>query len=210
MKEYRDYYFKKAKEENFPARSVYKLQEIDNKFKILRPGMKVLDLGASPGSWALFAAKKIGSNGGLLACDLKPLEIALPSNSQFLCQNIFELQEEFKTALNNIGPFNLVMSDMAPPTTGNRVTDQARSLNLAEEAFLVASQNLKNGGNFIVKIFMGSDADNWLKSLKTFFASIKPFKPKSSRSESKEIFYIALNFKLSQVNRAKFILKDEL
>ncbi|MBQ7608343.1 MAG: RlmE family RNA methyltransferase [Desulfovibrionaceae bacterium] len=194
MKEYRDHYFLKAKRENYPARSVYKLQELDAKFHLLKSGQAVLDLGAAPGSWSLYAAQKIGANGLVLACDLKPITISLPGQIAFFTEDVFERSPAFEETLRAKGPFDLVMSDMAPATTGSVFTDQARSFALAEEAFHVAEEYLKENGNFVVKIFMGPDMQSLIAAMRTAFSAVKTFKPKSSRSESKETFITGLGF----------------
>lgn len=195
MREYKDYYFKKAKTENYPARSVYKLQELDSRFHVLKKGYKILDLGASPGSWTLAASQKIGSSGNIVACDLKDLTIDVPENVIFFKNDIFNMSESFLEKLKNYAPYDLVMSDMAPATTGSKLTDQARSMELALRAHELAKEFLRKGGNFIVKIFMGPDSNNLLKDIRTFFNTARSFKPKSSRSESKEMFFLGLNYK---------------
>ena len=195
MKNYRDYYFLKAKAENYPARSVYKLDEIDTRFKILKPGMKILDLGASPGSWSLGAAKKIGPKGFIVACDLKIPTADFGPTVKFFQEDILHPSEAFTNALSVIAPFDLVMSDMAPATTGNKFTDQARSFELAFTAYEFAQKYLGENGNFIVKIFMGPDVEQLVKEARQTFSSVKNFKPKSSRSESKEIFLVAIKKK---------------
>lgn len=195
MKEYRDHYFLKAKRENYPARSVYKLKELDAKFHLLKPGMKVLDLGAAPGSWSLGAAEKVGKKGLVLACDIQETETVFPSQVTFMRENVFERSPGFEAKLIESGPFDLVMSDMAPRTTGTRFTDQARSLELALEALAVACLHLKEGGNFVVKIFMGPDIQELLVPMRKAFGTVKSFKPKSSRAESKETFFAGLTFR---------------
>lgn len=194
MKQYRDYYFCKAKQEQYPARSVYKLKELDNKFHLLKKGLKVLDLGASPGSWSIGASEKIGSNGLVLACDIRSTDTAFSENVIFMQENVLEPSQEFQERLIDIGPFDLVMSDMAPSTTGTKFTDQARSLELAQAAFEVACNNLKKNGNFIVKIFMGPDIQDLLQPMRKIFNQVKTFKPKSSRAESKETFFVAMGY----------------
>ncbi|MBQ7457282.1 MAG: RlmE family RNA methyltransferase [Desulfovibrio sp.] len=194
MKEYQDHYFRKAKQENYPARSVYKLQEIDAKFHLLRPGMRLLDLGASPGSWTLWASRRVGTHGSVFACDLNPLTIALPDNVRFFQEDVFTRTQAFEEQLCAQAPFDGILSDMAPKTTGSVFTDQARSHNLALEAYAVAKRYLRRQGAFVVKIFMGPDVESYLKTLKQDFASVKTFKPKSSRSESKETFIIGMDF----------------
>jgi 23S rRNA (uridine2552-2'-O)-methyltransferase len=195
MKKYRDHYFLKAKRENYPARSVYKLKEIDKRFGILKQGMRVLDLGAAPGSWSLGAAEKIGPSGRVLAADIQTTETVFPPNVTFMQEDVFERSAEFEQALSETGPFDVVISDMAPKTTGHKFTDQARSSNLCFEALAVASLHLVEGGSFVVKIFMGPDVEAYVKQMRTLFTAVKSFKPKSSRSESKETCYIGLGFK---------------
>lgn len=195
MKEYRDHYFLKAKEEHYPARSVYKLKEIDSKFKIFRRGMRVLDLGAAPGSWSLGAAEKVGPQGLVLGCDLQPARTVFPPQVTFMQEDVFNRSEDFEARLREMGPFDVVMSDMAPSTTGVVFTDQCRSLELCQEAFAVARKWLKPGGSFIVKIFMGPDVQELLQPMRKNFSAVKTFKPKSSRAESKETFFVGLNLR---------------
>ncbi|MBZ2171376.1 RlmE family RNA methyltransferase [Nitratidesulfovibrio sp. SRB-5] len=195
MKTYRDHYFLKAKQENYPARSIYKLKEIDNRFKLFRQGMKVLDLGAAPGSWSLGAAERVGPKGRVLACDLQNTDTQFPPNVTFMQEDVFNRSEAFEDALAAMGPFHVVISDMAPRTTGTRFTDQARSLELCIEALAVADHCLIKGGSFVVKIFMGPDVKQLLDALRARFETVKTFKPKSSRVESKETFYVCLGYR---------------
>ncbi len=195
MKKYRDYYFLKAKQENYPARSVYKLKEMDKRFRLLRPGLRVLDLGAAPGSWSLGAAEKIGPAGLVLAADIQNTATPFPENVIFMQEDVFAPSPAFSAALAEHGPFDLVMSDMAPFTTGNKLTDQSRSYDLCVQALECARRHLLPGGNFIVKIFMGPDVQEYLVTLRKYFDKVQGFKPQSSRSESKEIFYLGLGFK---------------
>ena len=194
MKQYQDHYFKKAKAENFPARSVYKLQEMDRQFGLLRPGDKVLDLGAAPGSWTLYAAGKV-KPGVVIAVDLTPLDlqaIKAPANIESFADDAFEPSMPLRERLESVGPFQVVLSDMAPKTTGVKFTDQARSLDLARQALTLSRFHLIRGGHFVVKIFMGPDAQELQAEMRHLFQKVKTFKPKSSRSESKEIFYVGL------------------
>ncbi|MDR3319627.1 MAG: RlmE family RNA methyltransferase [Desulfovibrio sp.] len=194
MKEYRDHYFRKAKEEHYPARSVYKLKELDVKFRLLRPGMLVLDLGAAPGSWSLGATEKVGNKGLVLACDIQATSTTFPPQVIFMREDVFNRSAAFEACLRELGPFDLIMSDMAPSTTGSRFTDQTRSLELATEAFSLATTRLKQGGAFVVKIFMGPDIQDLLAPMRRAFDTVKIFKPKSSRAESKETFFVGLDF----------------
>ena len=194
MKTYRDPYFLKAKQQCYPARSVYKLKEIDVKFKIFKPGMKALDLGAAPGSWSMAASEAVGPSGCVLACDIQTTKTRFPANVRFLEADVFALPEVFEDALDTFAPFDVVLSDMAPSTTGTRFADQARSYDLCCEALKVAERRLKPGGSFVVKIFMGPDVQAFLAAMRARFTSVKGCKPKSSRAESKEIFYVGRGF----------------
>ena len=217
MKEYRDHYFLKAKQENYPARSVYKLKEIDGRFKIFRKGMKVLDLGAAPGSWSLGAAERVGAQGKVLACDIQSTVTVFPPNVEFHQEDVFRRSEAFERQLAETGPFHVVMSDMAPQTTGTKFTDQARSLELCLEALAVAEKYLVKGGSFVIKeegvyfhshidghkIFMGPDVGELLKGMRPRFARVTSFKPQSSRVESKETFFVGLGFKGKEADGAR-------
>ncbi len=195
MKTYRDHYFLKAKREQYPARSVYKLKELDKRFGILKQGMRVLDLGAAPGSWSLGASEKVGPSGRVLAVDIQATETSFPANVTFMQEDVFDRSETFEQTLRCWAPFDVVISDMAPKTTGHKFTDQARSANLCLEALAVAAACLAVNGTFVVKIFMGPDVEAYVKEMRTLFCTVKSFKPKSSRAESKETFYIGLGYK---------------
>ena len=195
MKKYRDHFFLKAKQENYPARSIYKLREIDKRFRIFKKGMRVLDLGAAPGSWSLGAGEKVGPDGFVLGADIQSTDTHFPSNILFLQEDVFNRSPEFETLLKEKGPFDVVMSDMAPSTTGHRGTDQARSAALFEEALAVALHCLVKGGSFVVKVFMGPDVKPFADTLRRSFSVVKSFKPVSSRAESIESFYIALGYR---------------
>jgi len=194
MKTYRDHYFKKAKLENYPARSVYKLQEIEKQSRLIFPGAAVLDLGACPGSWTLHASKQAGPQGRVLGIDLNPAGTAFSPNVTYLIGDLLEPGPEILEAFVRLGPFDVVLSDMAPQTTGVKFADQCRSLELAEAALSVAVARLKPGGSFVVKIFQGPDSPAYQKGLRNYFAKVRVAKPKSSRPESKEIFYVATGF----------------
>lgn len=189
-----DFYARKAKQENFVARSIYKLEEIDNKHHLIRKNDFVLDLGASPGSWMQYASKKVGEHGKVFGIDLKPAEIKLP-NTIFVQGDINELNFEMlfeKYSLDK--KFNVVMSDMAPNTSSNRFTDQARSYDLSMMALATAQKFLLTGGNFTCKIFDGEDAMNFRDNVKECFKEVFILRPKSTRDSSKEIFVTGKNF----------------
>ena len=194
MKKYQDHYFKKAKQEQYPARSVYKLREMDKRFGLLGKGDAVLDLGACPGSWTQYAAEKVGERGRVLGVDLNPAGIAFPGNVTYLVGDALEPSGEVLAAYQELGPFDAVISDMAPKTTGIKFTDQARSAELCFAALDVARKHLKVDGVFVAKIFEGPDAKPFEMDVRKSFGTVKRFKPKSSRSESKEIFVVGMGF----------------
>jgi 23S rRNA (uridine2552-2'-O)-methyltransferase len=183
-----DHFTKEAKAAGYPARSVFKLEEIDRRARILRQGMHVLDLGASPGSWSLYAAKQVGPRGRVLAADLKPLETVLPQNATFVLGDAFALDD---TTLASAAPYDVVLSDMAPNTTGNRLGDQTRSFELFMRALEVADRLVKPGGAFVGKIFMGEDLPVARAAVKKVFAEERLIRPEGTRSVSYEIFVVA-------------------
>jgi len=181
-----------AKQQGYPARSVFKLEEIDRRIRLLKPGMHVLDLGASPGSWSLYAAQRIGKQGRLLSVDLKPVEVPLPDNTTFVLGDALALDNE---ALAMHAPYDVVLSDMAPNTTGNRLGDQTRSYELFIRALAVAEKLLKPGGAFVGKIFMGEDFPNAKKALKRVFDEDRALRPEGTRASSYELFLVGLGKK---------------
>ncbi len=191
----KDRFFHKAKAEGFAARSVYKLQEIDQKFKLLKSGQTIFDLGASPGSWSQYASQKIGPSGRLLGVDLNPMTVSLP-NAVFIQADLRDL--ELETVIRENGftpPFDLVISDMMANTTGIKSADQARSLELCELALNVAKKYLKPGGNFVCKFFQSGEFGQLRNEIKRTFERVEAIKPESTRSISKEIFIIGLKKK---------------
>lgn len=191
----KDHYFKKAKEQNFAARSVFKLEEIDQRYRLFKPGQTVLDMGAAPGSWSQYASKKIGDKGRVLGVDLTPITIKL-NNAIFTQADLrdFDLQAHF----NELGftePFDLVLSDMAPKTTGIRMTDQARSMELCELALNTARKYLRPGGHFVCKLFHSDDFQVLRDEIKKDFEKFEAVKPDSTRKISKEIFLVGLRKK---------------
>jgi 23S rRNA (uridine2552-2'-O)-methyltransferase len=190
-----DFYARKAKSENFVARSIYKLEELDQKFKLFRAGMNVLDLGASPGSWMQYTSKKIGAEGKVFGIDLKPVEIKV-LNCYFMIGDIhaFDLGSLF-SKFNFDKKLDVVMSDMAPNTSSNRFTDQARSYDLSVMALQTAMRFLKPGGHFVCKIFDGEDAMTFRNQVKEHFSETYILRPKSTRDSSKEIFIVGKKFK---------------
>lgn len=184
-----DRFTRAAKDAGFPARSVFKLEEIDRRTRLLRPGQRVLDLGATPGSWSMYAARKIGPSGKLLAVDLEPLGATLPPNAVFVQGDALSLDN---ATLARFAPYDVVLSDMAPRTTGNRVTDQARSFELFMRALAVAATLGAPGGSFVGKIFMSDDLPAARAELRKHYATERLIRPEGTRSVSTELFVVGL------------------
>jgi 23S rRNA (uridine2552-2'-O)-methyltransferase len=184
-----DRFTRAAKEAGFPARSVFKLEEIDRRTRLLRGGMRVLDLGAAPGSWSMYAAQKIGHAGKLLAIDLEPLTVTLPPNAVFVQGDAAGLGSE---ALGRFAPYDVVLSDMAPKTTGSRITDQTRSSELFMRALAVAASLGGRGGAFVGKIFMSDDLPAARAELRRLYATERLIRPEGTRAGSTEIFVVGL------------------
>mgnify|MGYP002624180494 FL=1 len=189
-----DFWSRKAFSEGYPARSVYKLQEIDEKFGFIKKNYKVLDLGASPGSWTTFLLRHIEGSGKVVSCDLNPLSKSVKGENLVFIQGDLQEKEIFEK-IKAEGPFDLVVCDAAPLTTGNRVVDTARSSGLVKMAIWYAETMLKTGGNFVVKIFQNGDQQALLKKMREVFANAKGFKPQACRSESFETYLIGLGKK---------------
>jgi 23S rRNA (uridine2552-2'-O)-methyltransferase len=189
----KDHYSKQAERENYPARSIYKLEEIDKRVKLLRSGDRVLDLGAAPGSWSLYAAQKVGKGGTVWAVDSSPLKVAVPPNIEYLEADVME--ESFLDYLNNVieEKLDVVLSDMAPRTTGHKFVDQSRSFNLFSRALEIARLKLRPGGRFAGKIFFGEDFNQASENVKNLFEKKRIIKPKSVRKESYEVYITGLN-----------------
>jgi 23S rRNA (uridine2552-2'-O)-methyltransferase len=183
-----DHFTREAKAAGYPARSVFKLEEIDRRASLLRQGMHVLDLGASPGSWMLYAAKKVGPKGKVLGIDLKPLETAVPANATFVLGDAFALDDP---QLSAFAPYDVLLSDMAPNTTGNRLGDQTRSYELFMRALEVGGRLVKPGGSLVGKIFMGEDLPAARAEVRKLFAHERLIRPEGTRSVSYEIFIVA-------------------
>jgi 23S rRNA (uridine2552-2'-O)-methyltransferase len=190
---WQDHYSRRAKKEKFPARSVFKLQEIQSKYNLIKKGDKVLDLGCSPGSWLLFAAKLTGAAGRVVGIDLQPVSIEMPSNARVYTADILSINDEFFRSEGK--EFNIIISDMAPATSGNKHVDNARSFSLCQAALSLAQNMLKPGGSFVCKIFQGEDFKAFSDSVKGSFNKTRIFKPQSSRKASREIYIIGLGKK---------------
>lgn len=171
---------------------MYKLKEIQNKHHLIRPGDRVLDLGCAPGAWTLYAAECIGKNGWVLGIDLKPVTLRLPPQAQTVVADICDESAKYGDAIKQ--PLDVVLSDLAPATTGNRIVDTARSLALCETALEVARAHLTIGGSMVCKIFQGEDFKPYIASVKSLFKRFILFKPQSSRKASREIYIIGKTF----------------
>ncbi len=185
-----DRFTREAKKRGFPARSVFKLEEIDRRVRLFRKGQRVLDLGAAPGSWSQFAAERIGPGGKLLAVDLAPLAKTPPPNVTFLAGDALALAPE---TLSVLGPYGVVLSDMAPSTTGTRESDQAKSFELFMRALELSGTLLSPGGSFVGKIFMGPDFSAAKRRVKELFENERAIRPEGTRESSFEIFLIGLS-----------------
>lgn len=186
-----DHYSRKARREQFPARSVYKLQEIQQKNRLIKKRDRVLDLGCAPGSWLLYAAEMTGHRGRVVGVDLKPLDTQLPAHVLAHQADVFS--EELPDIIGK--NFHVVLSDMAPDTSGNKRVDAARSFELCRTALSIAQKVLVPGGSFVCKIFQGEDFKPFSDSVKACFRQHKIFKPQSSRKGSKEIYVIGIGKK---------------
>jgi 23S rRNA (uridine2552-2'-O)-methyltransferase len=199
---WQDHYTRRAKKENYAARSVYKLAEIQKKHRIIKKRDSVLDLGCAPGSWLQFAAEQTGRKGKVIGVDLKPVTILLPDHVRAVVADIDELLQNEHCELGT--GFSVVLSDMAPATTGNKHVDSARSFALCETALAVAEKVLRPGGHFVCKIFQGDDFNTFCGNVKKRFDKLMRFKPQSSRKGSKEIFVIGLGKKRDDVTSNRY------
>ncbi len=191
-KQRRDIYVRQSKVDGYRARSAYKLIEIDEKFKIFKGGLSVIDIGAAPGSWSQYAFKAAKS-GRLISIDLKKME---PIGNSVQIKGDFtekKIQEEIKKNLSD--KVDVVMSDMAVDTTGIKNVDSIQTGELCKEAMFFAKDLMKDNGYFVSKIFMGGTFNEIVAEGKKYFKEVKVFKPKSSRKDSKESFIICRNIR---------------
>lgn len=182
-----DHYSRRAKDEGHPARSIYKLEEIDARWKIFKRGQRVLDLGCAPGSWMQYAAAKVGAEGRVLGFDLSEVKIALPANAEARVGDIYAL-----TRADLGGVVDVVVSDMAPHTMGDHKTDALRSAALAERALQVAEEHLAPGGCVVVKVLEGGDVPQIVKQMRTVYEKVELLRPRATRKHSTELFLVGL------------------
>lgn len=195
MKEHvNDFFVKQAKKDGYRSRAAYKLLEITTRDHILKPGMIVVDLGAAPGSWSQVVSHRVGNKGKVIALDILDMR---PLPGVAFIQNDFREEcavHELKKYLGDHHP-DLVISDMSPNISGIVVSDQARSMYLAELALAFSMEQLNYGGNFLVKVFQGRDFDQFLHDMRSGFKSVMIRKPKASRDRSNELYLLGLGKK---------------
>ncbi|MBV9570244.1 MAG: RlmE family RNA methyltransferase [Alphaproteobacteria bacterium] len=191
-----DPFVREAKAKGYRSRAAFKLVELDDKFHVLKPGARVLDLGAAPGGWSQLAAQRVGSKGAVVAADI--LEIAPLSGVTLLKLDLGEAKSLARIDEALGGPADLVLSDMAASTTGHRATDHLRTMALLEAALAIAEAVLKPGGAFIGKAFQGGATGELLPRIKTMFREVKHVKPRASRAESVELYLVALGYRVSK------------
>ena len=187
-----DIYVKRAKSEGFRARSTYKLLEINERYKIIKSGMVVVDLGAAPGGWSQYVVREVGQKGKVFALDILPMQ---PITGVEFIQGDFTNDEVVKALYDKLGArkTDLVLSDMAPNLSGVRVVDDMRSMELAEKAFKFAKLVLGPNGVFLTKTFQSGEFKNLLQELRKSFSEVKVIKPEASRARSSEVFLLARN-----------------
>ncbi|MBT8445355.1 MAG: 23S rRNA methyltransferase [Gammaproteobacteria bacterium] len=190
-----DEYVKRAKAEGWRSRAVYKLLEMQERHRLLKPGQRILDLGAAPGAWSQLAADIVGDEGLVVALDILPMDAI---SGVEVIHGDFRDEQAYELVMQACGErnLNLVMSDMAPNISGNRSVDQPRAMYLAELAAALAGQTLKPGGAFIVKLFHGEGFDDFVRAMRQSYGAVKVRKPKASRPQSRETYLVATNFRL--------------
>jgi len=189
----RDIYVEQANRAGWRSRAVFKLEQIQAKEHLLKPGGVCVDLGSAPGSWSQLAARVVGPAGRVVAVDLLPME---PIPGVDFLEGDFTTPETLQALRTLVGekPVDLVMSDMAPNISGNRTIDQPRVMALLDEALVFAREVLRPGGDLLVKAFQGAGVDDFTRELKRHFKTVKTLKPKASRPESREIYLLARSF----------------
>lgn len=186
-----DHFSRRAHKEGHAARSIYKLEEIDQRWKLIPKGGSVLDLGCSPGSWMQYAAQKVGPTGTVLGFDLKPIAASLPPHAEARVGDIYQLRDEELRGR----PYDVVLSDMAPSTTGDHTTDHLRNAALVERALELAERHLEVGGHVVVKILEGGEVPQLVQRIRGAFEKVERLRPQATRKHSTEIFLIGLRRK---------------
>lgn len=198
----------KAKQENFAGRAIYKLEELDQRFRLIKPGMRILDLGCWPGSWLQYAVAKAGPDAVLVGVDLEPVELSLPSNVQTFVGDVFKLKPD--RLLARFGQFDLVLSDMAPNTTGNKDYDMPVSEDLWLRALELSTQVLRVGGHFCGKVFQGGRFGELRKQLLTTFSEGRAYRCETTRRHSREQYLVGRGLRASkQVRPSEPVTTDD-
>jgi len=185
-----DHYTRRAREEQWLARSVYKIEEIDRKARLIRSGDRILDLGCYPGSWSQYSVAKIGLKGDVVGVDLKKPDRFSSPRFKFIQADVLSLDAEWLR--KQVGPRDLVISDLAPATSGIRVTDASRSMELALKALDIARAVLERGGHFLCKVFEGPDVRAFRTELAGHFSRVQTIRPSAVRKASTEIYLLAM------------------
>ncbi len=195
MERQKDYYTKLARSSGYAARSVYKLKQMNERFRLIKAGSRILDLGAFPGSWSSYALEVLKGRGRVVGVDVQELKSISreKQNWQFIQGDIFST--ELLERLIELGPFDLILSDTAPATSGNKAVDCERSLEIGQRALTIAESVLKKGGQLVIKIFQGGQERQFLDQLRKKFVKARAFKPDASRKESKELFFLGFRRK---------------
>lgn len=184
-----DHYARRARREKWPARSVYKLEEMDRRYKLIPPGARLLDLGCSPGSWSQYALEKAGPRGHVVGVDLAVPTDLRSENFHFIQADILSLDPY--SLLRETGTRDLVISDLAPGTTGVRSADASRSAELVRSALVIARVVLRSGGHFLCKVFEGEEIQDLRRELSESFEKVRSIRPKAVRKGSREIYLLA-------------------
>ncbi len=191
----KDSYWRRAKREGYRSRASYKLIELNEKFKLLKRGDRVLDVGCAPGGWMQVALEIVGEKGFVYGVDIEKVDTFNRPNAEIIIADISKAEGK-ELILNKAGgKLDVVISDIAPHTTGVKISDQAKSLELSKEAFHISKILLREGGNFLVKIFQGSDIKIFQEELKLNFKEVKVAKPEATRKGSAEVYIVGKGFK---------------
>lgn len=185
-----DDYVKRAQADGYRSRAVYKLQQVDDKYRLLKPGMQVVDLGAAPGAWSQYAAQRVGDKGRVYALDILPMDTLAGVDD--ICGDINDdaVYERLLTLLDGRS-VGLVMSDMAPNMSGMKAVDQPRAMQLVDMALETAREVLAPGGDFLVKVFNGAGVEDYRRELRAMFTKLITIKPDASRARSPEVYMLA-------------------
>lgn len=191
----KDHYFKKAKDAGFRARSAFKIEEIADRFSIFKKGQSVIDLGAAPGGFLQVILDRVGPKGRIIGVDLAVIRPLGASNVATAVLDVLDPQFDRRLSEIHQGPFDVVVSDLAPKTTGIRSTDEARSQRLAQKALEIARVRGRAGGHFIAKLFMGGDFEAFRAEVRALFEDVKVVRPEATRGASMEIYLVGLRRK---------------